>query len=279
MKVLSLGLGVQSTALYYMSSLGELPRLDYAIFADLGKEKKKTYEYLEYLLAWERENNGIPIIVLKEKNLYQDLINGGNESGHGFASIPAYTRSKDNKVGMLRRQCTREYKIACVDKEIRRLYGAKPYQRLPLTEVWKGISLDEIERISIPYEAWKSLIHPFCGYGSELHRNAFKLDYGKNMTRAQISDWYQAHEIPEPPKSSCVFCPYQSEKAWYDMKTNEPQDFMAAIEVDAAIRNRTKEGIKNPIFLHESCQPLEAVSFKDQENDLWKGECSGNCHL
>jgi len=39
MKVISLGLGVQSTALYYMSSMGELPRADYAIFADTGGEK------------------------------------------------------------------------------------------------------------------------------------------------------------------------------------------------------------------------------------------------
>lgn len=44
LKIISLGLGVQSTALYYMSSMGELPRCNYAIFVDTGKEKKKTIE-------------------------------------------------------------------------------------------------------------------------------------------------------------------------------------------------------------------------------------------
>ena len=34
MKVISLGLGVQSTAVYMMSSLGRLPRADHAVFAD-----------------------------------------------------------------------------------------------------------------------------------------------------------------------------------------------------------------------------------------------------
>ena len=48
-KFISLGLGVQSTALYYMSSLGELPRVDAAIFADLGREKIETMKYMENL--------------------------------------------------------------------------------------------------------------------------------------------------------------------------------------------------------------------------------------
>ena len=34
MKIISLGLGIQSTAMYLMSSLGLINRADYAIFAD-----------------------------------------------------------------------------------------------------------------------------------------------------------------------------------------------------------------------------------------------------
>jgi hypothetical protein len=41
--VLSLGMGVQSTAIYLMSSLGELPRLDFAVFADTGREKLREW--------------------------------------------------------------------------------------------------------------------------------------------------------------------------------------------------------------------------------------------
>ena len=47
MKVISLGLGVQSTALYLMSSSGAVERADYAIFSDPGAEHPKTYELLD----------------------------------------------------------------------------------------------------------------------------------------------------------------------------------------------------------------------------------------
>ena len=43
MKIISLGLGVQSTAMYLMSSLGYIEKADYAIFADPRAEHPKTY--------------------------------------------------------------------------------------------------------------------------------------------------------------------------------------------------------------------------------------------
>lgn len=47
MNVLSLGMGVQSTALYLMSALGQLPRIDFAVFSDTGREMTETIRYLE----------------------------------------------------------------------------------------------------------------------------------------------------------------------------------------------------------------------------------------
>ena len=59
LKVISLGMGVQSTAVYLMSSMNyKLERADYAVFSDPGAEHKKTYEMLNWLLAWKEENNG-----------------------------------------------------------------------------------------------------------------------------------------------------------------------------------------------------------------------------
>ncbi|KKL83956.1 hypothetical protein LCGC14_1969500, partial [marine sediment metagenome] len=40
MKILSLGAGVQSTTILYMSMYGELEKPDYIIFADTGWEPK-----------------------------------------------------------------------------------------------------------------------------------------------------------------------------------------------------------------------------------------------
>ena len=52
MKIISLGLGVQSTAMYLMSSLGYIDRADYAIFADPGAELPDTYKLWDYLNDW-----------------------------------------------------------------------------------------------------------------------------------------------------------------------------------------------------------------------------------
>jgi len=48
-RILSLGAGVQSTTVLLMSCLGELPKLDAAIFADPGWERRRTYQHLDWL--------------------------------------------------------------------------------------------------------------------------------------------------------------------------------------------------------------------------------------
>jgi hypothetical protein len=276
LNIISLGMGVQSTAMYYMSCMGELPRCDYAIFVDTGKEKKKTLQYLKFLKGWQKENTGIPIIVVRKKNLYKDLLNSENSTGQRFSSIPAFTKNEDGSTGMLRRQCTNEYKIEQVDKEIRELLHVVSLRGYEIC-VWKGISLDEIERLSIPQEQWKHHVYPFCNYRNSFNSGEW-LDF-KKLTRNDIVNWYINKGLPIPPKSSCVFCPYQSDAAWYDMKVNEPSDFRAAVRVDRAIRNSTKKGILSQAFLHDSCMPLELIEFMPGLPDLWHGECSGGCHI
>ena len=143
MKVISLGLGVQSTAMYMMSSLNHIERADYAIFADPGAELPETYSVLKRLQSWQKENSGIPILITDERNILEDLLNKTNSTGQRWASIPAFSEN----VGMIRRQCTSEYKIRPIVKKIREIYGLKPKFRMPMTQVWLGISLDEIQRV------------------------------------------------------------------------------------------------------------------------------------
>jgi 3'-phosphoadenosine 5'-phosphosulfate sulfotransferase (PAPS reductase)/FAD synthetase len=119
LKIISLGMGVQSTCLYYMSSMGEMERADFAIFVDTGREKKKTLEYLDYLLQWQKDNNGIEILIIRKKDLFKDIMKLNDSAGHRWASIPAFTKNEDGSIGMLRRQCTTEYKIEQIDREIR----------------------------------------------------------------------------------------------------------------------------------------------------------------
>ncbi len=245
LKVISLGLGVQSTAMYMMSSLGYIERADHAVFADPGAELPMTYEILEVLRDWAKYNNGIPIHVNAEKNLYKDLLNQQNSTGQRFASIPAFSENG----GMIRRQCTKEYKIDPVIKEIRKLYGLKPRKRMPMTEVWLGISMDEIERM-------KESQLPRIQYYYPLIE--------QRMSRSECISFFKDRNFPVPPKSSCVFCPYHSNKNWKELKEKLPDQFDKAVKIDHAIRDSSKKGVKEPIYLHRSCTPLERVDFGDQ---------------
>lgn len=277
--VLSLGLGVQSTGIYLMSTLGQLPRIDFAVFADTGREKSGTMRYLEWLLKWAEEHNGPKIIVKKDMNLYRDLLGGVNSRDRRFASIPAFTMGEDGKKSILRRQCTGEYKIRVVDLAIREVYGLKSRARNIETNIWKGISADEATRISTPEAKWKNFIYPFVGYGIPGEGKWYRLPEFSNrvMNRNDIKAWYRAHGLPIPPKSSCVFCPYTSDAAWLDMKENEPEDFQDAVKVDYAIRASSKRGIERPIYLHRSLKPLDKVDF-DRNSKIEFGECSGTCN-
>ena len=49
---LSLGAGVQSSALLVLANQGKVERPSVAIFADTGDEPQYVYDYLEVLEAW-----------------------------------------------------------------------------------------------------------------------------------------------------------------------------------------------------------------------------------
>ena len=250
MKVISLGVGVQSTAMYLMSSLGRIDRADHAIFADPGAELPRTYEILELLKDWAKDNNGIPIHVTDERNLLQDLLNQRNSKGQRFPGIPAFS-PYNNKVAMARRQCTGEYKIQPVMKKIRELHGLKPHKRMPMTEVWLGISMDEIQRMKI----------------SQLPRATYHYPLIENrMSRGDCIKLFEELQFPVPPKSSCIFCPYHSDKNWKELKEVYPESWEQCVDVDNSIKNtfidRGKEG---KMYLHRSLVPLERIEFADQQ--------------
>jgi 3'-phosphoadenosine 5'-phosphosulfate sulfotransferase (PAPS reductase)/FAD synthetase len=111
----SFGAGVQSTALFLLirdkpdkirEAMGALPEA--FIFADTGGEPKEVYDHLNEIRSMAQES--MPLIVCKKDGptLEQVIL---NKEGSRFIPIPAFTRSS-GEVGMLKRQCTSEYKIA-----------------------------------------------------------------------------------------------------------------------------------------------------------------------
>tara|TARA_R100001463_G_scaffold128117_1_gene186518 strand:+ start:50 stop:826 length:777 start_codon:yes stop_codon:yes gene_type:complete len=257
-KIISLGMGVQSTALYLMSSLGYIERADYAIYADLKSEKPTTEDLIKYLLEWKKLNNGIEILI-EEADIYQDVINGVNSYGKSFVTIPAFSESG----GMVQRQCTGEYKINTVKKRIRDLHGLKYKQRMKPTELWLGISTDEIERAKV----------------SQMYNVEYKyplIDY--KISRSDCKAFLEERSFHNVPKSSCVFCPYQHNRQFKEIKENFPDHWDRIVAVDEAIRNKSKKGEKDKLFLHRSLKPIDEVYLQEDQEELFVCE-EGFCGL
>ena len=49
------------------------------------------------------------------------------------------------------------------------------------------------------------------------------------------------------------------------MKDNYPNEWEQCIEIDNAIRDCSKQGLKNKMYLHRSLIPLKDIEFADQQ--------------
>lgn len=280
-RILNLGAGVQSTVVYLMYLRGEIqPCIECAIFADTGEEPASIYTHLQ----WLQSLGGPPIVVRGiGSRLGEDLKHGQNSTGQRFASIPAYTATGEGKqVGIIRRQCTYEYKVRVIERFIRwELLGLKKRHRIPPNTVVHqayGISLDEAgrsRRIRERLEDKPWIVPEFP-----------LLD--RQMTRGDCYQWLRDFGAPhEVQKSACVFCPFKSNAEWRRLRDTDTAGWERAVEIDRALRvpgNVVNRGLDQKLYVHRSCVPLErAVLGPDDDprqyylNLNWAAECAGLC--
>ena len=119
MNLLSLGAGVQSTALLLLSAEGRLPKLDAAIFADTGWEPAAVYEHLNAIDVQVAQPADIPIHRVSVGNIRNDAL----DPERRFATMPLFVKSPQGDKGMVRRQCTAEYKVRPIKETVRTLLG------------------------------------------------------------------------------------------------------------------------------------------------------------
>lgn len=272
--VLNLGAGVQSTAIFLLAREPDSKlRFDLAIFADTGEEPASVYSHLNHL-----KSLGSPEIWVRSAGkLGDDLIHGRNSTGQRFVSIPAFTVNEDGKVGMVRRQCTSEYKIEVVNKAIRReLLGLKPRQRIPKDTVihqYFGISTDEAGRAERAKKRFAGVKHTVPHWPL--------IDMG--WSRWDCVKYLRGKLPYATPKSSCVFCPFKTNQSWKHLKQTDPAGWGRAVEIDAALRDKNSaatRGFRQELFVHRSCTPLPLIDFDalvPNTIDPMTGECQGMC--
>ncbi len=255
LRFISLGAGVQSTAMALMAARGKIgPMPDCAIFADTGWEPRGVYGHLE----WLRSELPYPVLVVSAGNIRSDTISRSNTTGQRFAAIPWYTVSPTGKRGMGRRQCTNEYKLRPIQRRVVELMGGRVRGG---AEAWIGISADEVARMK-PSRVRYIL-------------NRFPL-IDLWLSRRDCLAWLGDHGYPEPPRSACIGCPFRSDAEWRALSLSE---FADAVEVDHAIRRQP--GAQHEQYAHSSRKPLSLVDLSTAEErgqfNLFLEECEGMC--
>lgn len=276
--VISLGAGVQSTTMALLAAQGEIePLPDCAIFADTGAEPAAVYAHLEGLRpslpfpvhvvrAWEGYGN--PSITAPLGELIHKAVRGEHKAG-SHARPPFFTLADDGSKGMIRRQCTGDFKIGPINKKVRELLGLRPRQRWPkepTVEQWIGISTDEAMRMKPARESAIVTRWPLIE---------------RRFSRADCLAWLAARGYPEPPKSACTFCPFHSDAEWRRLRDTDPDGWAEAVDLDRAIRRGlTSKHLTSALFLHPSRVPLESVDLdapSESQLNLFNNECEGVC--
>lgn len=264
LRILSLGAGVQSSTLALMISKGELPMVDAAIFADTGGEPKAVYEWLD----WLKKQLSYPVHIVSKGNLRDDMIAAVNGK-YKFLSVPLYTKNGETgKKGLLRRQCTADYKILPVNQKVREILGLKKREKRKVgmsVEMIMGISMDEIYRVKVNRLDYITNVYPLIDL---------------KMNRQDCINWMAKNNYPKPPRSACTFCPFHNNEEWLLVKQNK-KEWEEVVELDRIIRKGTKKNT-DEVFLHKDCLPIDQVNFeskKDNQINLFNNECEGMCGI
>lgn len=266
--VLSFGAGTQSSAMLIKALRGEFDGVipDYIIFADTGWEPKHVHDWLEKMQGVAKQY-GKEIVIARNGNIRDDILRSF-ETGERAASLPLYTKDDDDE-GIIRRQCTMEYKITPIEKTVRQLLGYQKGERVKeIVHMWKGISTDEVQRVKPSQKGWIVNEHPFI--------------FDQPRNRSECIAFVEREGLGTPPKSSCIGCPYHNDLAWKEIKDNQPDEWADAVAFDKAIRKHPR--FKSDTFLHKSRVPLDEVDFNEDQMSIFNvddfdNECAGMCGI
>lgn len=257
-RVFSFGGGVQSVSTIALQALGKLPAAyDAYIFANVGadSENPATLRYIKDVAKPFMADHGIAFVeVQKAGPTLRDVIMSDRKS----VVVPAFVRD-GAKVRRLKRNCTDDFKIAVIDKYIASL-------GVTHAEVGLGISLDEFRRVR-DTDWHDSFGGQRLGFNKRREYSLIDL----RMSRADCKAAIDSAGLPEPPKSSCFYCPFKKVNEWIEFRKEEPELFAQAVEIDRRITEK-ETSVQGRAFLHRYATPLEdavanQLSIEDYEND------------
>lgn len=257
-QVFSSGGGTQSTAIAALIVQGKLPKPDFAVIADTGREMPTTWEYIEQVTRPALASVGVEIVRVKASD-YAAPWGRQVFATSGHLMIPAFS-NLDGKASKLSAFCSGAWKSKVVDSYLSKTFGLKRKHFVK----WIGFSFDETTRILRMQEG--------AEFMAGLIR--FPLVTDAQVRRQEAISIVRKIGWPTPPRSRCWMCPNQSDLEWAEVKENHPKLFQEAIEMDESIRLRDPHA-----FLHSTIKPLADADLS-KPDDLFSASCpSGECFL
>lgn len=265
--VLNFSGGRQSTVILWKLIRGELKISEncggrlLVLTADPGMEGARTYKHVEAMQRRARDA-GLHAVTVEGPDLAQDLIEIGSKNR--IDNPPFFTSRGEGKAGgRLRQKCTAFYKIAPMDRYIRKFWKSEFGGGVPkpnTVEKWIGFSDDERSRISTSNQSYVYFRYPLIEEG---------------LTKEGCLQYLRDIGEEIPPPSVCRACPANRAETFKEMQENDPEGFELAELIDSRIRDLTSVGVKETCFVHSSRLPLREVVDLD---DVDEGECgSGYC--
>jgi hypothetical protein len=229
MKVFSFGGGVQSTAALVLAAQG---RIDYRtfLFCNVGDDSENP-DTLEYVRKFSRpyaDMFGLELIEIRRQQRDGETLLERTKREERSVHIPV--RMKNGAPG--NRDCTQSFKIAVT----RNWLGAGVHT------VGLGISWDEIHRMR--------------DSGHKRFVNEYPL-IDLRLKRVDCLKLIHEAGLPQPPKSSCWFCPFHNQAAWHDLRLKHPVLFEQASELEALLINKRHALGKDAVYLTPKGMPLK----------------------
>lgn len=241
-EILSYGGGTQTVAMCVLVAQGKLPRPDYVIAADTGREMPSTWEYADRYMRPLLASVGLELHIAPHTLATVDVW-----AGNGDLLVPAYTPT-----GKLPTFCSDKWKASVVRRYARRVLGTGA----DLTN-WIGFSLDEMKRVK----------------GEEGRRYPL-IDL--MLTKADCEAVILAAGLPLPRKSRCWMCPHQHNAEWREVRA-DAELWRQAVELDAEIRENDERG---GVFLHPQRVPLELADIDADDRKEPNRQCAfGLCFV
>jgi hypothetical protein len=224
--VFSCGGGVQSTACLVLAAQGKIPYRTF-VFANVGDkaESPDTIRYITEVLKPYAAAHGIEWVDVQRRRRDGSAVDLLEQLYRPIRSIDIPVRMSNGSPG--NRNCTVEFKIKPIAKWIK--------HNAPGCTLGKGISTDEPHRATPSRE-------------SDGYISAYPL-IELGISRSDCLRIVREADLPQPPKSSCWFCPYKTTDQWITMRREKPDLFAATAELERMLNQKRATIGKDAVYI------------------------------